>query len=151
MTEFKDQLALLESLDEEIKLLKEEIEKLKPKPRAKKTDEKVLCPICGKELKNKYTLKAHLKLHEDKEQLKCECPICHKFYCSKYYLNKHLKEKHPEYKPEEEGKINDLHEEQAVNSASRYSDGHSNDQKSNEVDKLEFDQEVKDILNQEHK
>ena len=81
-------------LENEIKLLKESNSSKKQSETDKVITSTCKCEICGKELKNKYILKTHMKLHQDKESRKQQCPICHKFYCSKYYLNKHMKNKH---------------------------------------------------------
>ena len=81
-------------LENEIKLLKEANQLMKQSKNAEVITSSCKCEICGKELKNKYILKTHMKLHQDKESIKQQCPICHKFYCSKYYLSKHMRQKH---------------------------------------------------------
>lgn len=91
----------------------EALEKLMASKK-KEPETQCKCEICGKLLKNKYTLKTHLKLHEDKSIVKVECPVCHKFYCSKYYLNKHINEKHPDTENEENHE--DDHEEDSIKS-----------------------------------
>ena len=76
-------------LENEIKLLKESNSSKKQNETEKVITSSCKCEICGKELKNKYILKTHMKLHQDKESRKQQCPIC-----SKYYLNKHMINKH---------------------------------------------------------
>ena len=92
----------VEELNLKIQSLEEQLSQLKPKPKEKKIEGTCTCEVCGKVLKNKYTLKTHLKVHQDKQLTKIECPTCHKLYCSKYYLNKHIKEKHLPQKIEED-------------------------------------------------
>ena len=101
MEELKAKICELEN---EIKLLKEANQLMKQSKNAERSKgaeaqsaeviSSCKCEICGKELKNKYILKTHMKLHQDKESIKQQCPICHKFYCSKYYLSKHMRQKH---------------------------------------------------------
>ena len=91
-------------LQNEIKLLKEE---RKPKKEKVKVENPPVltpckCSICEKEYKNKYILKTHMKLHQDKEERKIQCPVCHKYYSSKYYLSKHMKNKHEKQSEESE-------------------------------------------------
>ena len=81
-------------LENEIKLLKEGNSSKKQNETEKVITSSCKCEICGRELKNKYILKTHMKLHQDKETIKQQCPICQKFYCSKYYLSKHMRQKH---------------------------------------------------------
>ena len=81
-------------LENEIKLLKEGNSSKKQSETEKVITSSCKCEICGRELKNKYILKTHMKLHQDKETIKQQCPICQKFYCSKYYLSKHMRQKH---------------------------------------------------------
>ena len=81
-------------------LILEEIREFKalltPKLQELATEDKPVCPICGKTFANKYVLRTHIKnIHEDKTKI--ECPVCNKKLSSKYYLNTHLKKKHPEY------------------------------------------------------
>ena len=91
MEELKAKICELEN---EIKLLKEANQLMKQSKNAEVITSSCKCEICGKELKNKYILKTHMKLHQDKESIKQQCPICQKFYCSKYYLSKHMRQKH---------------------------------------------------------
>ena len=102
MEELKAKICELEN---EIKSLKEANQLMKQSKNAERSKgaeaqsaevitSSCKCEICGKELKNKYILKTHMKLHQDKESIKQQCPICHKFYCSKYYLSKHMRQKH---------------------------------------------------------
>ena len=91
MEELKARICELEN---EIKLLKEANQLMKQSKNAEVITSSCKCEICGKELKNKYILKTHMKLHQDKESIKQQCPICQKFYCSKYYLSKHMRQKH---------------------------------------------------------
>lgn len=102
MEELKAKICELEN---EIKSLKEANQLMKQSKNAERSKgaeaqsaevitSSCKCEICGKELKNKYILKTHMKLHQDKELIKQQCPICHKFYCSKYYLSKHMRQKH---------------------------------------------------------
>ena len=83
-------------LENEIKLLKRGQKPKREKMKAENSPSLVpcKCSICEKEFKNKYILKTHMKLHQDKEERKIQCPVCHKYYCSKYYLSKHMKNKH---------------------------------------------------------
>ena len=102
MEELKAKICELEN---EIKSLKEANQLMKQSKNAERSKgaeaqsaevitSSCKCEICGKELKNKYILKTHMKLHQDKESIKQQCPICHKLYCSKYYLSKHMRQKH---------------------------------------------------------
>ena len=100
-------------LQNEIKLLKEE---RKPKKEKVKVENPPVltpckCSICEKEYKNKYILKTHMKLHQDKEERKVQCPVCHRYYTSKYYLNKHMKNKHETEKQSDEVDTQDQHED----------------------------------------
>ena len=83
-------------LEKEIKLLKEGHKTKREKMKAENSPSLVpcKCSVCEKEFKNKYILKTHMKLHQDKEERKIQCPVCHKYYSSKYYLSKHMKNKH---------------------------------------------------------
>ena len=83
-------------LENEIKLLKEGHKTKREKMKAENSPSLVpcKCSVCEKEFKNKYILKTHMKLHQDKEERKIQCPVCHKYYSSKYYLSKHMKNKH---------------------------------------------------------
>lgn len=100
---------VLEELNLKIQALEEQMNQLRPQPKEKKIEDSCTCEICGKLLKNKYTLKTHLKLHQDKTLIKIECPTCHKLYCSKYYLTRHIKEKHTPSQIEES--ISDIKED----------------------------------------
>ena len=90
-------------LENEIKLLKEGHKTKREKMKAENPPSLVpcKCSVCEKEFKNKYILKTHMKLHQDKEERKIQCPVCHKYYSSKYYLSKHMKNKHESEKQSE--------------------------------------------------
>ena len=90
-------------LENEIKLLKRGQKPKREKMKAENPPSLVpcKCSVCEKEFKNKYILKTHMKLHQDKEERKIQCPICHKYYSSKYYLSKHMKNKHESEKQSE--------------------------------------------------
>ena len=86
----------MEDLIARISELEKQIAELTGKEaQAKKQQqlEPVECPVCHKQLKNKYTLKTHMKHHEE-GSTKVECPVCHKHYCSVYYLKSHMKREH---------------------------------------------------------
>lgn len=84
----------MEELNARISELEKQLAELKGKKEKKQQQlEPVECPVCHKQLKNKYTLKTHMKRHEE-GNTKVECPICHKHYCSVYYLKSHMKQKH---------------------------------------------------------
>ena len=90
-------------LENEIKLLKRGQKPKREKMKAENPPSLVpcKCSVCEKEFKNKYILKTHMKLHQDKEERKIQCPVCHKYYSSKYYLSKHMKNKHESEKQSE--------------------------------------------------
>ena len=90
-------------LENEIKLLKRGQKPKREKMKAENPPSLIpcKCSVCEKEFKNKYILKTHMKLHQDKEERKIQCPVCHKYYSSKYYLSKHMKTKHESEKQSE--------------------------------------------------
>ena len=90
-------------LENEIKLLKRGQKPKREKMKAENPPSLIpcKCSVCEKEFKNKYILKTHMKLHQDKEERKIQCPVCHKYYSSKYYLSKHMKNKHEPEKQSE--------------------------------------------------
>lgn len=92
----------MEELNARISELEKQLAELKGKKEKKQQQlEPVECPVCHKQLKNKYTLKTHMKRHEE-GNTKVECPICHKHYCSVYYLKSHMKQKHSDEQVEKD-------------------------------------------------
>ena len=58
--------------------------------KAHRTDNKnSLCPVCGKNFKNKHAVKFHLRQVHEKATRRC-CPKCGKEFYSKYLIPPHL-------------------------------------------------------------
>jgi uncharacterized Zn-finger protein len=51
----------------------------------------ISCKECGKCFKNKYTLKTHSKIHQQRERnFKCQEKNCEKYFLTKNHLENHL-------------------------------------------------------------
>lgn len=64
------------------------------KKKTKQVDEPVQCEICGKTLKNRYTLKTHIANRHTDNRERFKCSICGKDLKSKYYLQYHINRIH---------------------------------------------------------